>query len=426
LIGQVRAPRSILNNKLFSFLTILTKNDSYNKANVCSMKRLISIVLPLAVILVAFGASKIIKANKPEPVSRTPPPNTLLVEVDRLQRTDYPVIIRSQGTVQPTNTNKLVPEVAGTVSSLGDSFVIGGKFRVGEMLVEIDRRDYDIALTQAKANLAQSDAQLEEQSALADSARAEWKALGRRGKPSSLTLREPQLAAANANRDAALAQVLRAELDLQRTRLLAPYDGIVSARTVDPGQFVSRGSPIGQIHGIESVDVRLPLSNRQLTYLDTAGSAQVELTAIIGSDTRIWEGTLNRVEGIDAATQQLNVIVRVNKPYGLDVTSVENFPLRVGQYVSARIAGQVLKDVFVIPRGALREEREVLIMTDENTIVRRAVTVAWSDDEFAAITVGLADNDALVITPLSTVTDGTPVKVAGEKKRKPGQGKGLN
>ncbi|MFT5048200.1 MAG: multidrug efflux pump subunit AcrA (membrane-fusion protein), partial [Porticoccaceae bacterium] len=183
MIGQVRAPRSILNNKLFSFLTILTKNDSYNKANVCSMKRLISIVLPLAVILVAFGASKIIKANKPEPVSRTPPPNTLLVEVDRLQRTDYPVIIRSQGTVQPTNTNKLVPEVAGTVSSLGDSFVIGGKFRVGEMLVEIDRRDYDIALTQAKANLAQSDAQLEEQSALADSARAEWKALGRRGKP---------------------------------------------------------------------------------------------------------------------------------------------------------------------------------------------------------------------------------------------------
>jgi multidrug efflux pump subunit AcrA (membrane-fusion protein) len=80
------------------------------------MKRLISIVLPIAVIIVAFGASKIIKANKPEPVSRTPPPNTLLVEVVRLESTDYPVIIRSQGTVQPTITNKLVPEVAGTVS----------------------------------------------------------------------------------------------------------------------------------------------------------------------------------------------------------------------------------------------------------------------------------------------------------------------
>lgn len=390
------------------------------------MKRLISIVLPITVILVAFGASKVIKANKPEPVSRTPPPNTLLVEVERLQRTDYPVVIRSQGTVQPTITNTLVPEVAGTVSSLGTSFVIGGEFSIGEMLVEIDRRDYDIALTQAKANLAQADAQLEEQAALAESARAEWKALGRRGKPSSLTLREPQLAAASANRDAALAQVQRAELDLQRTQLLAPYDGIVSARTVDPGQFVSRGSPIGQIHGIESVDVRLPLSNRQLTYLDTAGGAQVELTAIIGNAARVWVGTLNRVEGIDAATQQLNVIVRVNEPYDVDATSVGNFPLRVGQYVNARIAGQVLKDVFVIPRAALREEREVLVLTDGNTIERRTVTVAWSDDEFAAITVGLSDNDALVTTPLSTVTDGTPVQVVGDETRKPAQGLGLN
>jgi len=390
------------------------------------MKRLFSIVLPIVVLLLAFGASKFIKANKPEPVSRTPVRNTLVVEVQRLQSTDYPVIIRSQGTVQPTMTNKLVPEVAGTVSSLSDSFVIGGEFSAGDTLVEIDRRDYDIALTQAKANLAQSDAQLEEQSALAESARVEWEALGRRGKPSALTLRKPQLAAANANRDAALAQVQRAELDLQRTRLQAPYDGIVSDRSVDTGQFVSRGSPIGQIHGIKSVDVRLPLSSRQLTYLDTSGKAQVELSATVGANTQIWIGELNRVEGLDAATQQLNVIVRVNEPYDVNATITNNFPLRVGQYVNARIAGQVLKNVFVIPRAALREEREVLIMTDESTIERREVTVAWSDDDFAAITLGLADNDALVTTPLSSVTDGTPVNVVGDEKRRTGKGQRLN
>ena len=380
------------------------------------MKRLISIVLPILVIILALGASKLIKANKPETVSRTPPPNILLVEVERLKSTEYPVIIRSQGTVQPTITNKLVPEVAGTVSSISDKFVLGGSFSSGDVLVEIDKRDYDIALTQAKANLAQSDAQLQEQLALADSARAEWQALGRRGKPSSLTLREPQLAAAKANRDAALSQVQRAELDLTRTQLLAPYDGIVSARSVDPGQFVSRGTPIGQIHGIRSVDVRLPLSNRQLTYLDTAAGAEVELTATVGKSARIWAGKLVRVEGIDAVTQQLNIIVRVSEPYGVDSAVAKQAPLRVGQYVNARIAGQVLQDVFVIPRAALREEREVLIMTDDNTIERRSVSVEWSDDEFAAISVGLSENDALVITPLSTVTDGTPVRVMGDKK----------
>lgn len=390
------------------------------------MKRLISIVLPIAVIAGALGASTYFQANKPEPVSRTPPAETLLVDVQRLQRTDYPVIIRSQGTVQPTVTNQLVPQVAGTVSAVGESFVIGGEFSAGEMLVEIDRQDYDIALTQAKADLAQSNAQLEEQVALAQRARAEWQALGRQGKPSSLALREPQLAAARANRDAALAQVERAELDLQRTRLLAPYEGVVLARSVDPGQFVTRGLAIGQIHGVESVDVRLPLSNRQLTFLDTKGGAQVELTANIGGDTHIWVGALIRVEGIDAATQQLNVIARVAEPYDVDENAGRHFPLRVGQYLSARIAGQILQNVFVIPRAALREEREVLIVNDDNKIERRAVTVAWSDEEFAAITDGLSDDEALVITPLSTVSDGTPVQVAGDEKPTAGRTQELN
>lgn len=241
-----------------------------------------------------------------------------------------------------------------------------------------------------------------------------------------MTLRKPQLAAASANRDAALAQVQRAELDLQRTRLLAPYDGVVSARSVDPGQFVSRGSPIGQIHAIDSVDVRLPLSSRQLTYLNTAGDAQVELSARVGGDVRTWAGTLNRVEGIDVATQQLNVIVRVQDPYRQTSNTGSNFPLRVGQFVSARIAGKVLDEVFVIPRAALREEREVLIMTDDNKIERRAVVIAWSDDEFAAVSDGLFDNVALVTTPLSSVTDGTPVRVAGDRQSATEQSQGLN
>lgn len=376
------------------------------------IRRLISIALPVVIIAVALLAARQIKANKPQPLSRPSPVSVAAVDATRLQPTQYPVVIRSQGSIQPTLANTLVPEVAGTVVELSESFVIGGAFSKGDRLVQIDRRDYEIALTQVNANLAQANAQLQEQAALAERAAAEWTSLGRRGKPSSLTLREPQLAAATANRDAAQAQVQRAELDLQRTQVIAPYDGIVSERTVDLGQFVTRGTPIGRIHAISSVDVLLPLSSRQLTYLALPSSIDsqrmlpnVELRATIGNQVRIWTGKLIRAEGVDPATQQLNVIARIADPY-----KNPDSPLRIGQFVQALIAGDVLESVFVVPRSALREEREVLIINDDNEIHRRAVVVAWSDDQLVAVEEGLQAGDLLVTTPLSTVADGTPVR----------------
>jgi len=378
---------------------------------VINISNLIKYVLPVAVILLALVASKIINATKPEPRVQESTANLLAVEATRLSATNYPVVIRSQGTVQPTLANTLVAAVAGTVIQLSDAFVSGGRFAAGDTLLIIDPRDYEIALTQAQANYAQVDAQLQEQQALAELARVEWRSLGRRGEPSALTLRQPQLAAATANKDAAQAQVQRAELDLERTQVIAPYDGIVSERLVDLGQFVARGAPVGRIHAIDSVDVRLPLSNRQLTYLDLPGSANrvtkpnVELSASIGASEQLWTGSLIRAEGIDATTQQLNVIARIQNPY-----TQSSRPLRVGQFVQALIEGRVLDEVFVIPRQALREEREVLVVDENATIQRRAVTVAWSDTDVAAINDGLVEGDVLVLTPLSTVSDGTPVQ----------------
>ncbi|MFK7992737.1 MAG: efflux RND transporter periplasmic adaptor subunit [Granulosicoccus sp.] len=375
------------------------------------IRKTLKFVLPIAVIAIALLTTRIIGANKPEPRTSDSVAGMATVEATRVSMSRYPVVIRSQGTVQPTLANTLVPAVAGAVTVINDVFVIGGAFSRGDVLLQIDPRDYEIALTQAQANLAQVDAQLQEQLALADQARAEWQSMGRSGEPSELTLRVPQLAAANANRDAALAQVRQAELDLERTRVVAPYDGIVSERLVDPGQFVARGAPVGTIHSVHAVDVRLPLSNRQLTYLDLPRSAlsadkpNVELKADIGASEQVWTGALIRAEGIDTATQQLNVIARISDPY-----TQSDQPLRVGQFVQALIEGQVLEEVFVIPRAALREEREVLIIDTNGEIQRRQVRVAWSDDLVAAIDEGLSDGELLIITPMSTVANGTPVR----------------
>lgn len=372
-------------------------------------KRLLSIVLPIAVIITAVLASKWINARKPEPETRSKPARVTLVDATRLKTGQYPVLLRSQGTVQPTVTNALVPEVGGTIISLSGSFVVGGRFNAGDVLAQIDRRDYDIAFTQAEANLAQADARLQEQKALAELAIDEWRILGRSGEPSALTLRKPQLAAAEADRDAADAQLSRAQLDVDRTQLIAPFDGIVGEKSVDAGQFVSRGTLIGRIHAIDSADVRLPVSAQHLGLLDLLGEAAVQITANVGTDTLSWEAKLVRVEGMDDASQQLTVVAQIADPYSVDTGERENYPLRFGQFVQARIAGKVLDDVFVIPRSALREEREVLLMNKDGNIERREVDVVWSDDALAAISAGLFVDEILVTTPLSTVAEGTPV-----------------
>lgn len=377
------------------------------------IRKTLKYVLPVAVIALALVSARVITSNKPEPRTRDDTASLAVVDATRLFATSYPVVIRSQGTVQPTLANTLVPAVAGTVVSISDNFVAGGTFKAGDLLLQIDPQDYEIALRQANANLSQVDAQLQEEVARADQARAEWRSMGRSGSPSPLTLREPQLAAAEANRDAAQAQVEQAELELERTRVIAPYNGVVTERQVDLGQFVARGAPVGSIHSIHAVDVRLPLSNRQLTYLQipttessaTKNTPNVELRASIGASEQLWTGALIRAEGIDATTQQLNVIARIDNPH----TQSER-PLRVGQFVHALIQGEVLQDVFVIPRAAVREEREVLIIDENDEIQRRQVTIAWADDQVAAVVDGLAEGDLLVLTPMSTVSNGTPVR----------------
>ncbi len=373
-------------------------------------KRLFSITLPIAVIIAAVLGSKWIQASKPDTESRSEAQPLRVVEATRLKSTSYPVVLRSQGTVQPTVTNALVPEVGGSIVSLAPSFVVGGRFKAGDVLVELDRRDYDIALTQAEANLAQADARLQEQLALAERAVDEWRLLGRSGTPSALTLREPQLAAAKADKDAAEAQVSRARLDLERTRLTAPYDGIVGAKSVDVGQFVARGTSLGNIHALATADVTLPISGSQLAFLDLQSQPAVELQVQRGAALHRWPARLVRVEGLDSASQQLNVVAQVTNPYATGLAATADIPLRFGQFVQARITGKILNEVFVIPRGVLREGREVLLVDDQGRIERRPVTVAWTDDTQAAISDGLESEQVLVTTPMSTVANGTPVR----------------
>ncbi len=373
------------------------------------MRLLVKVLLPVAVLVGCVAAAVAVMNNRPEPQTRPQFRSTTSVEATRLKRSSFPVSLRTQGTVTAAREGSLVPQVAGAITSVSPNFVVGGEFSAGEVLLEIDPRDFQIAVTLAEATFAQSKAALAEEQARADQAAADWKRLGRTGKPSDLTLRRPQLAAARASLEAARAQVQRARLDLDRTRITASYDGRIRAKHVDLGQYVNRGTALAEVYATDKMEIRLPLTSGQLGFVDfDKAPTEVTLKASAGSELHQWDATIERTEGaVDASSRQLFAIAEVDNPY--PVTAGRE-PLLIGQFVQAEVAGKTLENVFVIPRSALREDREVLIVDQLNTLQTREVSIVWKDAEVAVIDKGLEEGEVISLTALGSVTNGTRVR----------------
>ena len=372
------------------------------------MRLLLKILLPFLVVALCVLAAKTVIANRPEAKTRPQFKTSTAVEATRLDPQSYTVTLKTQGEVSAAIEGSLVAQVAGSITEVSENFVIGGSFRKGDVLAKVDPRDYEIALTLAKANYAQARAQLAEEQARADQAAGDWKKLGRKDSPSELTLRKPQLAAARANLEGADGEVQRAQLDLERTNIVAMYDGRVRSTEVSLGQYVNPGSALAQTYTTSSAEIRLPFTSNQMKFVDMNGAIAkrqpIQLQESVGGSGKQWTAKMERSEGINASSRQYYAVARVDNPY-----SLKN-PLHFGQFVEAEVTGLTLDNVFVIPRSALREDKSVLLVDAVGTLQSREVEVAWKDADVAVISSGLEAGDVLNLTSLGSVTNGTRVK----------------
>ncbi|MCP4698893.1 MAG: efflux RND transporter periplasmic adaptor subunit [Gammaproteobacteria bacterium] len=386
-----------------------------------NMKLLLKIFLPLLVVGIALWGSRLLLANKPEPKRKTARPSTLAVEATQLRLSDYRVILKSYGTVRPRTETALLPEVSGRIVEVSPKFRDGGFFEAGELLLRIEPRDYEIAIAIAKAQQAQARQQLDEEKARAKVAEHDWRQrqkdarLVKRKQDAAsvhLALRKPQQASARAAAESAKAQLERARLNLERTRITAPYAGRILERQADLGQYVAPGTVLARFYAIDYVEIRLPLTNRQLGFVklpewrrDAAAELikplAVTISADIGQRIYHWQGRIVHTEGaVDVKSRQLFVVAQVDDPYAKGAEGLKRPPLRIGQFVEAKIAGQWLRDVFVIPRSALRQDREVLLVDEQGHLQRRTVEIAWRDAGQAVIVAGLNEGEILVLTIL--------------------------
>ncbi len=387
------------------------------------IKKWLKFILPVLVLgLGVAGAWKMIALR---PVVETQLPETVvpLVRVLQIHPQNLQFKVRAQGTVVPRTEIALVPEVSGKVVYVSPSLAAGGFFEEDSVLLRIDQGDYEMAVVQARSQMAQGELLLEREKAEAAVALKEWESLGD-GEAPSLLRREPQLAEARAALAAAGAALQQALRDLEKAQIRAPFAGRVRQKNVDIGQFVNRGTSMGIIYSVDLAEVRLPLPDDQLAYLDLPlsyrGESQqiqgpkVTLRSTFGGKEYSWPGRVVRTEGeIDPRTRMVHVVAQVANPYGRGEDPYRP-PLAVGMFVEAEIMGRQAKGVVILPRAALRGKNRVLVVDSEDRLHFRSVEVFQADRRQVVVKSGLQGGERVCLTLLDTVVDGMKVQTLEE------------
>ncbi len=366
---------------------------------------------PLIIILVSIIIFVLMIRLRPEAKFEEPKIIPQLVETMVAYPSEVQAKISSQGTIRPEHEIFVTSELSGKVTWVSKNFLDGAGFKIGDTLMKIEKRDYELALISTESSLFQARLALEREEAEANLASIEWKRVGK-GDASSLTLREPQLAQARAVLAAAEAAYEQSKRNLERTSIIAPFDGRVRKKMVDLGTNLIPGSRLADIYATASFEVRLPIADKDIpfigipldgTSIDPANRPEVRLSTSYGGDELNTKGSIVRSQSeIDPKTRMISVIATIP-------ISNANSGFKVGMFVNAEINGLSFPGVTVVPRSAVKDNM-IWVVIDEK-LRRKSVEVIRFEKDFAFISDGLNKNDRILITRLSSYVDGMPVRL---------------
>jgi RND family efflux transporter MFP subunit len=379
-----------------------------------------------AILGVAVAGAVVLYLNRPEPAKVEVESTPLVVDVAEVVKQDVPISIDSQGTVSARTQTLLIAEVSGRVVEVSDRFKAGGFFEAGDMLLQIDDRDYRAELKRAEAAVASAKSNLALEKGRAEVAYRDWlkfsNGVKRNSEADALAQRKPQLAEAQAQLDSAEADLIRARDNLDRTTLRLPYDGMVQQKHVDIGQYVSVGTQLAKTFAVDRVEVRLPIPDDRLNYLNLPSIAgeqtqlpAVTLSARMGDQVLEWPAQLVRTEGVlDERSRVLFAVAEVSDPYGMKTE--RSSPLRIGTFVQASISGKTMSDIVVLPRHILRTGNQVWVVDDRNRLINRQVKLLRTDGALAYIYQGLEDGERVSLSSAPHAVAGTEVKLNSSVK----------
>ena len=384
--------------------------------NIPSLAIKVFLTLLILTLAVVAAAGIIMTRPMPEPVAIAP--NVVAIRGIQMEAENIPLTIYAQGVVEPLTASELITQVNGRVAWVSPNFNAGGFFKQGEPLVKLESEDYEarVGLAEARevralAEFEHATFELKRMRALVKDQLVSQAMLENAVRQTRLT--EAALKEAQINLD-------QAERDLDRTELRAPFDAIVRSKAVDLGEFVSMGKPLAQLFAADGFEVRLPVLDTQLAYLNLPSSIEataplnsanlpsVRLSAQYAGAAASWDAQLVRSESeIDRRSRMVTLVARVSGTRN----ALSANPLPVGAFVNAEIEGITLENAFQLPRSALRQDNQVLVVDEESRLRFREVSIARYEQDRILIQSGLREGDIVNISPIQAVVDGMEVSV---------------
>ena len=384
------------------------------------------VLAPVALVAASTVIAVLLILSRPEAEIEPARQIVPTVDVAEVVLQDLRIPVQAQGTVTPHRDTTLVAEVAGKIIDVSPSFNSGGFVPAGDTVVRIDDSDYQAAMLRARAEVESAEAILAQEKGRSQVAQREWEKLENRGQRSDeardLYLRKPQLEEAEARLLSAQANLRKAEEDLKRTVIRAPYDALVQSKQSDLGKYVTPGTPVARIFSVDFAEVRLAIPQGKLGYLELPGVAgfaaddapAVDLYTDVGGVVTHWTARLDRTEAaLDERSRVLFAVARVDDPYSLNTGDAE--PLRVGTFVKANILGREMKDLAVIPRYVVRAGNHVWVVDEQRTLRNREVTMLQTGRNEVYVTSGLQHGDLVALTLVEDALPGMKVEI-GERR----------
>lgn len=415
------------------------------------MNQRLARALPVLILLGGIAVFVALVSTRQAPERRVVPDMGPLVEAVSAPAQSRQIVVETQGAVQPADEIDLVPQVSGVVVWISPNLEPGGYFNEGDVLLRIDPRDYELAVTRAQASVERARYQLELAEEEAVVARNEWEMVRQHrdlasDAASDLVLRLPQVRAAEAELLAAQATLDETRLRLERTQLRSPFRGRVRASDLDVGQYVIANQPVSRVYSIERAEIVVSIPDEDMAFIHLPHGSRpagidgsvsnpradgiapeppvsavtpARVTGQFGGRSHTWEGQVTRSGGeLDARSRMLQLVVEVTDPYG--GVGQKQTPLLVGMFVDVDILGQTVDDVRQLPRSAVHEGDIVWVADGQSRLRMRRAHVIHVRDESVLVRLGLTDDERVVVSQLSGATDGMKVRVqdrvAGESR----------
>jgi RND family efflux transporter MFP subunit len=371
-------------------------------------------IIPLVIITAGFSAYLVFSSMKTPPEEKAKVDNTPIVSVEAISVETLTMHVDSYGIVEPKYETELVAQVNGQIVELSEVFVRGSFVKKGQLLARIDPNDYQAALIEAQSNMASAQAALDIEVAQGQVAVTEWEKITHTS-PTELSLRKPQLAQELARVKSAQASILRAKRNLERTRIVAPYDALIDSRNIGLSSFVGVGSNIGKLLSTELAVIRLPIADNELQFLIAEGkNAQVKLQGMYAGKKTQWHARIARSEGvIDSKSRMSYLVAEINDPYNLNIEK-ERAPLRFGSYINASIIGIELAKVSMVKRY-LVENGRVAILDKSSKLHYVDVDIIRQNGKKVIVGEGLFEGDQIITSALDYPIDGMKLSVISDQ-----------